>query len=241
MLPQRLCCILRYTADTLALQACSWCWQHINDNLGGVCQGCADPDPYSSHHSAAAAATEAPRHHLQHSSGGLRTRRGSDDYDARATAAAAAGSSAADLEHRRQYHARSFDSEPGYGFGGGGSSGSVSALDSTGSSSGAVGGTGSSSGAAGAPPSSPPVRRYGPTSAPPPRSLTLGGGGERVRAANRRSLQHLRVIQRNLVYVIGLSPGAAAGEAASPRYFGQYGRIAKVCAIAKICKLKLLR
>jgi hypothetical protein len=223
--------ILRYTALILALQACSWCWQHINDNLGGVCQGCADPDPYSSHSSAVA---EAPRHHLQqqqslHSISGLRTRRGSDDYDARATAAAAAGSSAADLEHRRQYHARSFDSEPGYGFGGG-SSGSISALDSSSSSSAVGAGTGSSGGA-GAPPSSPPVRRYGPTSAPPPRSLTLGGGGERVRAANRRSLQHLRVIQRNLVYVIGLSPGAAAGEAASPRYFGQYGRIAKVCTL----------
>ncbi|KAG5191965.1 hypothetical protein JKP88DRAFT_149384, partial [Tribonema minus] len=38
----------------------------------------------------------------------------------------------------------------------------------------------------------------------------------------------LRVIQRNLVYVIGLGPGITAGEAASPPYFGQYGRIAKI-------------
>ncbi|CAM9526783.1 unnamed protein product, partial [Phaeothamnion confervicola] len=46
---------------------------------------------------------------------------------------------------------------------------------------------------------------------------------------DRRSLQHLRVIQRHLVYVIGLSPNVASEEILrSGRYFGQYGRVAKV-------------
>ncbi|CAM9098987.1 unnamed protein product [Chrysoparadoxa australica] len=44
-----------------------------------------------------------------------------------------------------------------------------------------------------------------------------------------RQLSHLRVIQRQLVYVIGLRPSIAHPDLlSSPPYFGQYGAIAKI-------------
>ena len=45
----------------------------------------------------------------------------------------------------------------------------------------------------------------------------------------RRHLTNLRVIQKNLVYVIGISPKIAFEETlVSPEYFGQYGKIVKI-------------
>jgi uncharacterized membrane protein YgcG len=48
-------------------------------------------------------------------------------------------------------------------------------------------------------------------------------------AVERRNLHNFRVVQRNLVYVIGL-PSAQGSEEAlrKPEYFGQYGKIGKV-------------
>mmetsp|Transcript_9734 Transcript_9734/g.14639 ORF Transcript_9734/g.14639 Transcript_9734/m.14639 type:complete len:790 (+) Transcript_9734:198-2567(+) len=47
-------------------------------------------------------------------------------------------------------------------------------------------------------------------------------------ASNRKAFQNLRVIQPNLVYVIGLHPNITNSEAESAQYFGQYGRIVKI-------------
>jgi len=47
--------------------------------------------------------------------------------------------------------------------------------------------------------------------------------------ANRRHLENTRVVQKNLVYVIGLNPKYANEETImSPDFFGQYGKISKV-------------
>ncbi|OEJ84074.1 General negative regulator of transcription subunit 4 [Hanseniaspora osmophila] len=50
--------------------------------------------------------------------------------------------------------------------------------------------------------------------------------------ANRRQLANMRVIQKNLVYVVGLNPSCpyeeVAGLLKSDKYFGQYGRITKI-------------
>jgi hypothetical protein len=48
----------------------------------------------------------------------------------------------------------------------------------------------------------------------------------------------VRVVQRNLVYVIGLPPAIALEETLRrPEYFGQYGRIVKVraCVVCVVC------
>lgn len=82
--------------------------------------------------------------------------------------------------------------------------------------------------------SSPSGNRSGYLSGVKPRSSSfssLQGLSTNMRGSTRKALQHLRVIQRNLVYVIGLSPTITANEAASPPYFGQYGRIVKVIDI----------
>ncbi|KAJ1969938.1 transcriptional repressor general negative regulator of transcription subunit 4 [Dimargaris xerosporica] len=48
-------------------------------------------------------------------------------------------------------------------------------------------------------------------------------------AASRRHLQNMRVVQKNLVYVIGLSPKLANEETLrQPEYFGQFGKINKM-------------
>ncbi|RKP34777.1 RING/Ubox like zinc-binding domain-containing protein [Dimargaris cristalligena] len=48
-------------------------------------------------------------------------------------------------------------------------------------------------------------------------------------SANRRQLQNMRVVQKNLVYVIGLSPRLANEETLRQHeYFGQFGKITKV-------------
>ena len=45
--------------------------------------------------------------------------------------------------------------------------------------------------------------------------------------ANRAKLTNMRVVQRNLFYVIGLSPKLAdEGVLRSDEFFGQYGKIA---------------
>lgn len=53
-----------------------------------------------------------------------------------------------------------------------------------------------------------------------------------VEAANRKHLANIRVVQKNLVYVNGLSPKIANDDLMSilrgPEYFGQYGKIAKL-------------
>ncbi|RKP07053.1 RING/Ubox like zinc-binding domain-containing protein, partial [Thamnocephalis sphaerospora] len=50
-------------------------------------------------------------------------------------------------------------------------------------------------------------------------------------ASNRRNLAGARVVQRSLVYVVGISPRVAneeVGVLRSPDFFGQFGRIAKL-------------
>lgn len=53
-----------------------------------------------------------------------------------------------------------------------------------------------------------------------------------VETLNRKHLSGLRVLQKNLVYVVGLSPGIPEQEILSTlrgdRYFGQYGKIVKI-------------
>ncbi|KAI9313391.1 hypothetical protein BX666DRAFT_1976037 [Dichotomocladium elegans] len=50
-----------------------------------------------------------------------------------------------------------------------------------------------------------------------------------MEAANRRHLANMRVVQKNLVYVIGLHPKLATEETIrSNDFFGQFGKIAKV-------------
>ena len=46
---------------------------------------------------------------------------------------------------------------------------------------------------------------------------------------NRKHLANVRVVQRNLVFVVGLSPKLADSEVLKrPEYFGRFGRIHKV-------------
>jgi CCR4-NOT transcription complex subunit 4 len=51
----------------------------------------------------------------------------------------------------------------------------------------------------------------------------------KAQSIDRKHLHNYRVVQRNLVYIIGV-PGSIATEETlrRPEYFGQYGRIAKV-------------
>lgn len=53
-----------------------------------------------------------------------------------------------------------------------------------------------------------------------------------MEATNRKHLANMRVVQKNLVYVVGLSPKLAREEfiptLKGPDYFGQYGRVAKI-------------
>src|SRR5450432_1291741 len=53
-----------------------------------------------------------------------------------------------------------------------------------------------------------------------------------VESLNRKNLSGLRVVQKNLVYVVGLSPGIPEQEILSTlrgdKYFGQYGKIIKI-------------
>jgi len=63
---------------------------------------------------------------------------------------------------------------------------------------------------------------------PRDRSSSLGHG-PRSMSLDRRSLQNLRVIQRHLIYVIGLPPSLSSVELlASADFFGQYGKVVKV-------------
>lgn len=49
------------------------------------------------------------------------------------------------------------------------------------------------------------------------------------RRFTKEQLRHVRVVQLNLVYVIGIPPSIAKESALrKPTYFGQYGRIQKV-------------
>jgi len=53
-----------------------------------------------------------------------------------------------------------------------------------------------------------------------------------MEATNRKHLANMRVVQKNLVYIVGLSPRLAREEfipaLKSANYFGQYGRVAKI-------------
>lgn len=53
-----------------------------------------------------------------------------------------------------------------------------------------------------------------------------------VESQNRKHLSGLRVVQKNLVYVVGISPGIPEQEILSTlrgeKYFGQYGKIVKI-------------
>lgn len=51
----------------------------------------------------------------------------------------------------------------------------------------------------------------------------------KVTSIDRKHLHNYRVVQRNLVYIIGI-PGSIASEETlrKPEYFGQYGKITKV-------------
>src|SRR6195952_1946480 len=53
-----------------------------------------------------------------------------------------------------------------------------------------------------------------------------------VESLNRKHLSGLRVVQKNLVYVVGLSPGIREEEILQTlrgdKYFGQYGKIIKI-------------
>ncbi|KAG2234316.1 hypothetical protein INT48_000766 [Thamnidium elegans] len=50
-----------------------------------------------------------------------------------------------------------------------------------------------------------------------------------METANRRHLANMRVVQKNLVYIIGLHPKLATEETIrSPDYFGQFGKISKI-------------
>lgn len=59
-------------------------------------------------------------------------------------------------------------------------------------------------------------------------AASLGKGSVSI---DRKSLHNFRVVQRNLVYVIGL-PISLANEdlLRKPEYFGQYGKISKIVA-----------
>ena len=60
----------------------------------------------------------------------------------------------------------------------------------------------------------------------------IGGASPRPTPASqidRRHLHNYRVVQRNLVYVIGLPPSCSSEEKLrGPDYFGQYGKISKI-------------
>jgi len=70
--------------------------------------------------------------------------------------------------------------------------------------------------------------------------LTLGGVSlahvthpSQLTEAQRRELANMRVVQRNLVYLVGLAPSIAKEETLrSNSFFGQYGKIVKV-AVAR--------
>ena len=55
---------------------------------------------------------------------------------------------------------------------------------------------------------------------------------KQVETLNRKSLAGIRVVQKNLVYVVGLSQKSSEEEflrtLRGPQYFGQYGKIMKI-------------
>jgi len=96
--------------------------------------------------------------------------------------------------------------------------------------------TATSTGATGSTPSPPPQPSTGQRMV----SLSVGEGDsgklrshhDNIRAhrvPDRKNLQNIRVVQRNLVYVIGISPSIASEETLRRgEYFGQFGKIVKV-------------
>lgn len=63
-----------------------------------------------------------------------------------------------------------------------------------------------------------------------------------MEATNRKHLANMRVVQKNLVYVVGLSPKFAREELIptlkGPEYFGQYGRVAKILISKRVSSHK---
>lgn len=63
-----------------------------------------------------------------------------------------------------------------------------------------------------------------------------------MEASNRKHLANMRVVQKNLVYVVGLSPKLAREEfiptLKGPDYFGQYGKVAKILISKRISSHK---
>jgi len=63
-----------------------------------------------------------------------------------------------------------------------------------------------------------------------------------MEATNRKHLANMRVVQKNLVYVVGLSPRLAREEyiptLKGTDYFGQYGRVAKILISKRVASHK---
>ena len=60
------------------------------------------------------------------------------------------------------------------------------------------------------------------------------------RPPSKEQLKHMRVVQRNLVYVIGLAPSVARDTLLERAdYFGQYGRIVKLVVNKQVGYLSL--
>lgn len=60
-------------------------------------------------------------------------------------------------------------------------------------------------------------------------SLSTGGGGAGNQVIDRRLLHNYRVVQRNLVYVIGIPSFASSEDTLrKAEFFGQYGKIVKI-------------
>lgn len=57
----------------------------------------------------------------------------------------------------------------------------------------------------------------------------VGENGKSSKIIDRKHLHNFRVVQRNLVYVLGLPAAASSSEVLrKPEYFGQYGKITKI-------------
>ena len=74
-------------------------------------------------------------------------------------------------------------------------------------------------------------REVDPRAAAANEKLRSGIPNRRMTAQDRKKLAAMRVIQRNLVYVIGIPPSLASEEKLRRReFFGQYGKVVKVGA-----------
>ncbi|CAN0457708.1 unnamed protein product, partial [Phaeothamnion confervicola] len=62
-------------------------------------------------------------------------------------------------------------------------------------------------------------------------AASVGANVAVAQAAARRDLQNVRVVQRNLVFLVGIPPALATEDTLRrPEYLGQYGRLQKIVA-----------